>query len=473
VLGRGKDIQEDADKVAEIERRYQEDKASLAHYNLLDCRLVSAIFSKTGLIDLTFKRAFISGLPMDRVGMSVAAFDYLMLPRIHRHGMVAPSVQDVESTGTAAGGWVFVKSPGFYEHVVVFDFKSLYPSIIRTFKIDPLSRLKAEVAPLYTPVGTAFSRTEHILPEAITELMAKRDQAKKDQDPHLSQAIKILMNSFYGVMGTPGCRFHDLRLPAAITGTGQWVLKLTRKYFEQHGYEVLYGDTDSVFVQLKKEEHADIDGITRHLVQRINTFIADTIRTEFDLKSHLVIELERHFLKLFMPAVRGGGEGAKKRYVGLVTEPEEEKLVFTGLEFVRSDWTRLARNFQYDLFDRIFHDREVVDWIRRIVVDLRDHAFDDDLIYVKRLRKPPDEYVKVVPPHVKAARLLKSQAEGLKEIRYVMTRRGPVPQALPHDDLDYAHYIEKQLKPIADAVLQFLDLSFNDIIGGRQLKLFS
>jgi len=473
VLGQGKDIADNADKVAEIERRYQADKASLAYYNLLDCRLVSGIFSKTGLIDLTFKRALISGLPMDRVGMSVAAFDFFMLPRIHRHGVVAPSVQDVERTGSAAGGWVFVKSPGFYEHVAVFDFKSLYPSIIRTFKIDPLSRLKADTDPLNTPVGTTFSRTKHILPEAISELMAKREQAKGDQDPHLSQAIKILMNSFYGVMGTPGCRFHDFRLPAAITGTGQWVLKLTRKHFERHGYDVLYGDTDSVFVKLKNNEPSDFGNTTRELVQRINTFIANTIRTEFGLESHLEIEFERYFLKLFIPALRGGEEGAKKRYAGLVAEPEKERLVFTGLEFVRSDWTRLARNFQYELFDRIFHDREVVDWIREVVADLRGHVFDDDLVYVKGLRKPPDEYIKVVPPHVKAARLLGDQAAGLKEISYVMTRRGPMPHALPHDDLDYTHYIEKQLKPIADAVLQFLDLRFNDILGGKQLELFS
>jgi len=360
----------------------------------------------------------------------------------------------------------------------VFDFKSLYPSIIRTFKIDPLSRLRADTNPLDTPVGTSFSRTEHILPAAIAELMGKREQAKKDQDPHLSQAIKILMNSFYGVMGTEGCRFHDQRLPAAITGTGQWVLKLTRKYFEQHGYDVLYGDTDSVFVQLKRAERFDVHTATNQLVQRTNTFITDTIQTEFNLKSHLEIEFERHFIKLFIPALRGGGEGAKKRYVGMVAEPGKaepgkEALVFTGLEFVRSDWTRLARNFQYELFDRIFHDREVTNWVSNRVSDLREHLYDNDLIYQKRLRKPPREYVKVVPPHVKAARLLGPPAEGLKEIRYVMTKRGPVPQALPHDDLDYAHYIEKQLKPIADAVLQFVGLSFSDIIGGRQLKLFS
>jgi DNA polymerase-2 len=477
VLGKGKDIDEQTDKVAEIERRYREDKESLAFYNLTDCRLVSGIFAKTGLIDLTFKRATISGLPMDRVGMSVAAFDFFMLPRIHRRGVVASNVHDVVSTGSAAGGWVFVKSPGFYEHVAVFDFKSLYPSIIRTFKIDPFSRLRADTNPLDTPVGISFSRSEHILPAALSELMAKREQAKRNQDPHLSQAIKILMNSFYGVMGTEGCRFHDHRLPAAITGTGQWALKLTRKHFEQHGYDVLYGDTDSVFVQLKRAERFNVPKATSQLVEGINTFLAETIRTEFGLESHLEIEFERHFIKLFIPAIRGGAEGAKKRYVGMVAEPGKEgaekgALVFTGLEFVRSDWTRLARNFQYELFDRIFHERDVADWIRGMVSDLRSHVYDEDLVYQKRLTKPAGEYIKIVPPHVKAARLLGEQTEGLKEIRYVMTKRGPVPQALPHDDLDYMHYIEKQLKPIADAVLQFLGLRFNDIVGGHQLKLF-
>ena len=68
--------------------------------------------------------------------------------------------------------------------------------------------------------------------------------------------------------------------------------------------------------------------------------------------------------------------------------------------------------------------------------------------------------------------MLGAEAHGLKEIRYVMTQRGPVPYALPHQDLDYTHYIEKQLKPIVDAVLHFFDQRFNDIVGGRQLRLF-
>jgi len=472
ILGTGKDIGEKGDKVAEIERRFLEDKKALAHYNLMDCILVSDIFEKTGLIDLTFKRAVISGLSMDRVGMSVAAFDHFMLPQIHRKGLVAPNVQDIQSQGAGSGGWVFAKNPGFYEHIAVFDFKSLYPSIIRTFKIDPLSRLKADIQPLNTPVNICFSRQMHVLPDYITKLLDKREQAKKMGDPHLSQAIKILMNSFYGVMGTPGCRFYHPGLPRAITGTGQWILKTTRNFLEQQGYAVIYGDTDSVFVQLIPTEVSACDGTAKKLAVKINEFLTKKLTDEFDLTSHLEIEFEKHFTRFFLPAIRGGGDGAKKRYVGLVKENNEETLVFTGLEFVRSDWTRFAKNFQYDLFHRIFHDQEVEEWIRQIVSEVKNHLHDEDLVYKKRLTKSPREYVKLVPPHVKAALLLKEKGDTLREIYYVMTLRGPIPIELPHDDLDYNHYIQKQLRPIADAALLSLDQSFTQIMGGRQMMLF-
>lgn len=470
LLGRGKDIGDDGDKVAEIERRFRQDKLGLARYNLLDCTLVWDIFRKTGLIDLTWKRARLSGLPMDQVGRSVAAFDHFMLPRIHRNGLVAPNVRDIRDIGHAPGGWVFTKSPGFFEQIAVFDFKSLYPSIIRTFKIDPLSRLNAAVRPLSTPVDITFSRDRHVLPEFITTLMETRDRAKKENDPHLSQAVKILMNSFYGVMGTPSSRFYNPDLSRSITGTGRWLLKTTRKFLEQRGYAVLYGDTDSVFVQLKPSEYATGEQAAGQLARQINGFLNQTIQERFNLASHLEIEFEKLFTRFFMPALRSGGDSAKKRYAGLVRKGGTRELVFTGLEFVRSDWTRFARQFQYDLFHRIFHDREVAPWIRQKILDIKTGRHDRELVYKKRLTKPAREYVKVVPPHVKAARLLPDRNP--REISYVMTLRGPVPVELPHEDLDYPHYIEKQLKPIADSVLRFFDLSVTEIMGGKQLSLF-
>ncbi len=472
ILGKGKDIGHGEDKVAEIERRFREDKKALSRYNLLDCTLVWDIFKKTGLIDLTWKRAQLSGLTMDRVGRSVAAFDHFMLPRIHRHGLVAPNIRDIRNIGHAPGGWVFTKSPGFFEKIAVFDFKSLYPSIIRTFKIDPLSRLNARVSPLSTPVDTTFSRDIHVLPEFITTLMDSREKAKKDKDPHLSQAVKILMNSFYGVMGTTKSRFYNPDLSRSITGTGRWLLNLTREFLEQDGYSVLYGDTDSVFVQLKPEEFNNSDVSAGLLAGRINTYLTQTIKNRFDLESHLEIEFEKLFTRFFLPALRGGGNSAKKRYAGLVQKGDKQELVFTGLEFVRSDWTRFARQFQYDLFQRVFHDRDVSLWIRRKITDLKTGRHDNDLVYKKRLTKAADDYIKLVPPHVKAARLLTGSLANPREITYVMTQRGPVPTQLPHDDLDYTHYIDKQLKPIADAVLLFFDLSVTEIMGGKQLTLF-
>ncbi len=98
--------------------------------------------------------------------------------------------------------------PGIYDDVVVLDFKSLYPSIIQTFKIDPLSNLLSEKDTIETLNGYKFSSTKHFLPEFIDHLIEQRNIAKKKNDKALSQAIKILMNSFYGVMGSFGCRFY-------------------------------------------------------------------------------------------------------------------------------------------------------------------------------------------------------------------------------------------------------------------------
>ena len=123
----------------------------MAFYNLLDCTLVTDIFNKLGLIDLTFTRAITSGLPMDRIGMSVAAFDFFMLPMIHRKGFVAPDMEDNIATDQGKGGLVFCKDPGFYDSIIVLDFKSLYPSIIRTFFIDPLSKVESSINTIKNP----------------------------------------------------------------------------------------------------------------------------------------------------------------------------------------------------------------------------------------------------------------------------------------------------------------------------------
>ncbi len=481
LLGRGKDITPDKDKLKEIIRRFNDDKPALARYNLEDSVLVTEIYKKTGLIEQLKTRSIITGLTIDRVNMSVAAFDHLMLPAVHRKGRVAFDTDDIISGGHAAGGHVFTSAPGLYHNVAVLDFKSLYPTIIRTFFIDPLSLNTALSVSVHgeqntddiltTPSGHRFSRSQHILPGFLTDMMKQREYAKEAKNTNLSQAIKILMNSFYGVMGTTGCRFYHPDLPSAITETGQWILKATSSFLKEKGYSVIYGDTDSVFITLKKDESADPVKAGNKLREVVNNYFSGKIKEDFGVESMLEMEFEKFYPKFFLPAMRSTREGARKRYAGYL---EDGTIEFKGLEVVRSDWTPLAKKFQEELFERFFRDQELIEWIKNFIEELKRGNYNNLLIYKKKLSRKAEEYTKTTPPHIKAVRLEDPEnKKNLKEIEYTVSLEGPRPVSMGIKDIDYTHYIEKQVKPLADGVLFAVNTNFDEIIEGRQLDLFS
>lgn len=470
LLRTGKTISSEKNKVREIERLFKEDKQALAEYNIQDTILVTNIFKKTGLVDLSVKRSKLSGLLMEQLGMMSAAFDHFYLPKIHKAGYVAPNIKDIKLTSHSAGGYVIDPKPGIYNDVIVLDFKSLYPSIIQTFKIDPLSRLLSNKNTIKTPVGINFSLTENFLPDFITHLMEQRKIAKEKNDVHLSQSIKILMNSFYGVMGAYTCRFYHPDLPSAITETGHWLLIGSKEKLEEQGYNVIYGDTDSLFVKLKEGEGENPEFHGEKIAANLNNYWQNKILNEFNLKSFLELEYEKYYEKFIITPARGGETGAKKRYAGMVYKNGRKKLEFVGMEFVRSDWTKLAKEFQVELYEKIFSNQDITDWIKSIVLKITKGDFDEKLIYKKRLRKDVNEYVKNIPPQVRAAKMI---TENKGTIEYFITKRGPIPAAFDPKDIDYNHYIEKQLKPIADSVLILLGKSFDEIADqSNQLNLF-
>ena len=469
LLGTGKTITPDENKIEEIDRLFKEDKTSLAEYNLQDAVLVTDIFAKTGLIELSVHRAQISGLLMDQLGMMTAAFDHFYLPRLHRAGFAAPNLKDIQTNEHAAGGYVIEPTPGIYENIIVLDFKSLYPSIIQTFKIDPYSLLMKDVDTIQTLNGYKFSSSLHILPDFIDDLMKLRDTAKKKKDKQLSQAIKILMNSFYGVMGSYGCRFYHPDLPRAITGSGHKLLLGSKDYLENKGLKVVYGDTDSLFVMLNDISIDDGEAQGKKIVKELNHFWKSKLKKEFKVESYLELEFEKYYRKFIITPARGAEIGAKKRYAGLVTKDGKENIEFVGMEFVRSDWTKLAKEFQVELYQKVFDGVEVEDWIRGEIQKLKSGKFDDKLIYRKRLRKEVEDYTKNVPPHARAAKLLNEPRD---VIYYAITQRGPIPIELKHNDFDYDHYIDKQLKPIADSVLSLLGKNFDSIAENDQLSFF-
>ncbi len=135
---------------------------------------------------------------------------------------------------------------------------------------------------------------------------------------------------------------------------------------------------------------------------------------------------------------------------------------FVGLEVVRSDWTELAKKFQTELLAKVFDNKEVILYIRGFVENLRKGKYDDLLVYRKAIRKGVEKYTKTTPPHIKAARKIGRVDTGI--IEYVMTRDGPEPVQAIHHDLDYEHYVEKQIRPVAESVLQFIDKKFDEAI---------
>ncbi len=463
------------DKLVEIQRQYHEDPVALAEYNLEDCRLVLEIFDKTDLLNFSIQRAQMTGLAIDRQGGSSAAFDNLYLPQLHRQGFVAPDVGSQKSTKSSPGGYVMDSQPGLYDNVLVLDFKSLYPSIIRTFKIDPLglSIGLANNRDLDTTIpgflDAEFSREQHILPNLVTELWQQRDEAKRQNNKPLSHAIKIIMNSFYGVLGSSGCRFFNPQLASSITMRGHQIIQTSRELIEKEGYNVIYGDTDSVFVLVgedKREEECQSIGKT--LQKKLNSWWKRHLKDEFELESHLEIEFETHYLRFLMPTIRGADTGSKKRYAGMINNNGRKEMVFKGLETVRTDWTPLARDFQQELYKRIFTQQPYEDFIKETHDQLIQGELNNKLTYTKRLRRPLESYTSTQPPQVKAARKMKNPG---RKIQYMITLNGPEPieniESLPN----YQHYVDKQLAPVADSILYFLNTSFAKITD-RQLDVF-
>ena len=507
VLGRGKRIDElpGESRTAAVERLYREEPGKLCEYCLEDTRLALEILLKEGLLDIAVRKSLLIGIPLEQTSVSVAAFEFLYTEHLHQRGIVAPTLGiDQEVLDRAPGGGIITPRAGLSRNVLTFDFKSLYPSIMRTFNIDPLTRLPGSkssgaarddgtVPPIEAPNGARFSREPGILPAILDRFFESREAARLRGDRRAVYAYKIVMNSFYGVLGTPGCRFAASQLAGAITTLGQRILFWTRDQVSSLGYEVIYGDTDSLFVLSGAEADtptARLAALGEELARRINGLVAAFVKSEYGLESRLELEFEALYRRFFLPPMRTGStdteddveaRGRAKGYAGLrvsvsADRPgETEALEVVGMEAVRHDWTPLAQELQREILDRVFHDAPldaIQDHVHGLLRDLRAGRKDDKLVYRKYLRKPVEAYAKSSPPHARAAALLPpEERSGL--IRYVWTTDGPQPESRRAAPPDYEHYVQKQVLPIVESIGPYIGLQTENLFApGGQLGLF-
>ncbi len=460
----------------EIDRLYksgkEENLQKLVDYNLRDCELVLEILEKTKIVELALERSQLTGMPLDRLTGSIAAFDSLYVREAHSRGIVSPSANYKPKEERITGGYVSSMNPGIYKNVLILDFKSLYPSIIKTFNIDPAAFVgkKKEKGAVEAPNGARFLNNDGILPEIISRLHSAREKAKKEKRALSSHTIKIIMNSFFGVLASPNCRYFSLDMANAITHFGQFIIKLTASEIEKMGFKTIYSDTDSVFVETKlgKSKANELGG---EIQKKINDFYRDYVKKNYSRDSFLELEFEKQYISMMIPKIRGKETAAKKRYAGLVEEDGTERVEIVGLEAIRGDWTEAAQDFQIELLMKLFHDESVEKFIRDYVSKIKSGKMDEKLVYRKSIRKELVDYTKTTPPHVKAARKLDKLESNV--IEYYITLDGPEPiQKLKHS-IDYEHYIEKQIKPIANQILDVFGKTFEDVSeNSKQKKLF-
>jgi len=487
VLGEGKTVALRGEaKVEALERLRREDPERFCAYCLRDSELVLQILARTGLDLLTARRAALTGVSLELAWTSIPAFERIYGAALRERRVVPPEPSDAEVSG-AAGGVVLAAEAGLFPNVLVFDFRSLYPSLMRTFQIDPLAHARAEARPgpgdLVAPNGARFDRGEGILPAILTRYAREREAALAAGDETAAYVYKILQNSFYGVLGAQGCRYARTELAGAITSFGQQFLKAARDWFEARGHHVLYGDTDSVFVLSHLDDAAGHGALSRlgaALAGALNQHLAERIRRDHGVESHLVMRCEKAYRRFFIPRLKGDssadGRGRGKGYAGLLLGAGgSAEVEVRGMEAVRSDFTPLARRFQVELLRRLFAgepEPALRGYCRELAAQLARGELDAELVYSKALRRPARDYQSQTP-QVRAARLL-GWSDRRGRVDYLMTRAGAEPvEARSAAPLDYAHYLDRQLAPIAESIASAVGLSAAGWLGeDGQLALF-
>ena len=496
LLGEGKSVSSrGGEKIEELELLRARDPDAFCAYCLRDSELVLRILAETGLDGLTARRAALTGVSIDLAWTSIPAFERVYGAELRARRIAIPARTDRRVSG-ASGGTVLEASAGLFSRVLVFDFRSLYPSIMRTFNVDPLSYSRAagrgaDPSDIVAPNGARFDRGAGIMPRLIAEYSGEREKALAEGDEVAAYVYKILQNSFYGVLGAEGCRYARTEIAGAITSFGKKFLVMARDFFEARGRRVLYGDTDSVFVLADGVPgYEELMAAGGSAADELNGEIAQRLEAEYGLESLLRIRCEKAYSKFLIPRLRasgaaarseaseggvGRGRGRAKGYAGLLLAPDGSSAVeVKGMEAVRSDFTPLARAFQIKLLDLVFSgagEDALREFCRSETEALRRGERDPELVYRKNLRRVADDYVSETP-QVRAARLM-GWTSRRGRIAYVMTGAGAEPvDARSGAGIDYDHYIARQLLPIAASIADAIGLDAGGWLeAGSQFEL--
>lgn len=318
-----------------------------------------------------------------------------------------------------SGGLVLEPKKGLYDkYVLMLDFNSLYPSIIQEYDIcfTTVKRGKdmAGLAPELPPpvLGKPGGENAAVLPQVICKLVQHRravkellkketNDVKKAQLDIRQLALKLTANSMYGCLGFSASRFYAKPLAELITGQGREILQSTVDLAQNLSYDVIYGDTDSIMINTNKDNLEEVRKVGQEVKREVN-------------KRYKLLEIEMDGCYRSMLLLK------KKKYAAVVVEPSmhEGKTIYVervekkGLDTVRRDWCKLAKDVGDTCLDEIFKKRAVEDTVEKIHDALREARTKmvnnqvnlESYIVTKQLTKSPRDYPDAnSQPHVKVA----------------------------------------------------------------------
>ncbi|MFB6135858.1 MAG: DNA-directed DNA polymerase, partial [Halobacteriaceae archaeon] len=304
---------------------WEQDPERLLEYNLRDVELCVEIDRKQDIVAFWEEVAEFVGCKLEDATTPGDAVDMYVLHKAH--GKFALPSKGQQEAEEYEGGAVFDPITGVRENVTVLDLKSLYPMSMATINASPETKVDPDAYDGETfraPNGTHFRREpDGIIRDIITETLDEREEKKArrdDNDPGSAEyerydrqqaAVKVIMNSLYGVLGWERFRLYDREMGAAVTATGREVIEFTEEAANEIGYQVAYGDTDSVMLELGPDVTTE-EAIERSfdIEEHINDRYDEFALRELDADVHnFQIEFEKLYRRFFQA-------GKKKRYAG-------------------------------------------------------------------------------------------------------------------------------------------------------------
>ncbi len=364
------------------------DKERVIKYCIQDAHLAMRVLEKIAMLNRSMDLAAVSKLPLDDVvnGTTSQLIDSILIRLADRNDVAVPmTTRNYEDTEAIEGGYVHDIKSGLHHWVLTLDFRSMYPSTIISKNIC-FTTLHPD-GTIVSPTGARFldkSARVGLLPGILEDLMRERASTKKamreaktsdeaDYFNGLQEAIKILMNSFYGVLASSFYRFTDPRIGASITAFAREATKDLIRKLESEGLEVIYSDTDSVFF------------LSPHKELEASVSFGQKIAERFS-KGGMVLEFEKIMEPFF-------SHGMKKRYVGRMVWPRKE-LVVRGYEMRRTDSFDLQSETLQSVFEKILDDdmEGAVALTRTVIEDLLAGNVDPSRLVISRTVRDFDAY---------------------------------------------------------------------------------